>query len=52
MELRLTHEVVDGAAGLGRLQILIRRHAVPEGVHHTDLRDETKTVRPDVNGGW
>lgn len=39
-ELRVGHEVVDGAASLGCLQTLIGRHAVSEGVHNTNLKDE------------
>lgn len=39
VKLRVVHEVVDGAARLGCLQT-IGRHAVPEGVHHTDLQDK------------
>lgn len=39
-EFRVGHEVVDGAAGLRCLQTLIGRHAVSEGVHNTDLKDE------------
>lgn len=42
-ELRVTHEVMDGAAGLRRLQTFIRRHAVSESVHHTDLTGEKET---------
>lgn len=39
-KLRVGHEVVDGAASFRRLQTFIRRHAVSEGVHNTDLGDE------------
>lgn len=39
-ELRVAHEVVDGAARLRRLQAFVGRHAVPEGVDHTDLKAE------------
>lgn len=38
----MIHEVVDGAARLGRLQTFIGRHAVSEGVHNTNLKDEGK----------
>lgn len=37
-ELRVAHEVVDGAARLRRLQSFVGRHAVPEGIHDADLR--------------
>ena len=40
-ELRVGHEVVDGAPRLWRLQALVRGHGVPEGVHHPDLRRST-----------
>ena len=42
-ELRVSHEVVDGAAGLGRLQTLVGGHGVPEGIHHPDLRRRRST---------
>lgn len=39
------HEVVDGAARFRRLQAFIGRHAVPEGIHNTDL-EKTKDETP------
>lgn len=39
-ELGVAHEVVDGAARLWRLQTFVGRHAVSEGVDHTNLKDE------------
>lgn len=41
-ELGVAHEVVDGAARLGRLQTFIGRYTVSEGVHYTNLKDERK----------
>lgn len=39
-ELRVIHEVVYGAAGLGRLKTFVRRHAVSESIDHTNLKDK------------
>lgn len=38
----MIHEVVDGAARLGRLQTFVGRHAVSESVHNTNLKEEGK----------
>lgn len=41
-ELRMGHEIMDGTARLGRLQTFVGRHAVSEGVHNTNLKEEGK----------
>lgn len=42
-ELGVAHKVVNGAARLWGLQTFVRSHAVPEGIHHTDLRHQRNT---------
>lgn len=42
-ELWVAHKVVNGAARLGGLQTFVGGHAVPEGVHHSDLRHQRHT---------
>lgn len=50
-ELRVAHEVVDGAARLGRLQTFVGRDAVSEGVHDTNLKDERKQLAQGLMEG-
>lgn len=49
-ELRMAHEVVDGAARLGGLQTFVGRHTVSEGIDNTNLKDKGKLSVLGVTG--
>lgn len=48
-ELRVAHEVVDGAARLWGLQTFVWRHGVSKSIHHTDLFEEIRQKKGNLS---